>query len=572
MINRVAGLCMLRPRLQGRPFVAALGSRAPTQGRPDNVMVEDATPSGPPRRPLPLRLLLLAAGLVACLRYLFAEIGRLRGGLGFPLDDSWIHLQFARNLAHGSGLSYNPGELVTGSTAPLWTALLALLFPLPGDVILWTKLLGIVLYLAGIDATRRLARELGLSRGLAALAAGLTLATSWLVWSALSGMEIPLFVLLSLWGMILHLRERSRPGRPPLSFAVLAVAALARPEGLLLLLLAFCDRILAFEGEEELRWRRPPWRLLLAGAALAACALAGPLCFYAWAGGSVLPTTWAAKGGRELPDLLPDFRYLANVLGLFFRTQPWPALLAVAGAVALAARTGTSRDRGLLPAFWLFGLPLAYSVLTPGPTRMLGNFGRYYFPLFPVLAVLGVLGLEPAALALASRLRSRGLRRVLGSAAAVLILAPALFVLVQGERFYAQNVANVQASDVALARWLARRLPPEAVLAVNDIGAIKYLLPNRVVDLAGIATPEIGREVRQAAAAGMPRDEALLAAIARRRPDYVVIFPAWFPGLARDPRFRPVHALPIPGNVTMGGDEIVVYETPWTRRPLRRAG
>ncbi|HEV8578474.1 MAG TPA: hypothetical protein VGX68_05270 [Thermoanaerobaculia bacterium] len=514
--------------------------------------------------------LLLAAGLVACLRYLFEEIGRLRGGLGFPLDDSWIHLQFARSLAHGAGLSYNPGELVTGSTAPLWTALLALLFPLPGNVILWAKLLGILLYLAGVDATWRLARELELSRGLAILAAGLTLGTSWLVWSALSAMEVPLFVLLSLWGMILHLRERGRPGRPPLSFACLAVAALARPEGVLLLLLAVLDRVLAFDGADgTLHWRRPAAGALLKGAALAACALAGPLVFYTWAGGSVLPTTYAAKGGGEL-RLLPDFRYLANVLGIFFRPQPWATLLAGAGAASLAGRLGTGRDRGLLPALWLLGLPLAYSLLTPGPTKMLGNFGRYYFPLFPVLAVLAMVGIEPAVLSLASRVRSRGTRVLLAAAAAAVILAPTLVNLVQGERFYVQNVANVEESDVAIARWLAGRLPAEAVLAVNDIGAIKYLLPNRIIDLASIATPEIGGEVRRAVRSGMTWNDALLAALIRRRPDYVVIFPAWFPDLARDPRFRPVHVLTIPENITMGGDEIVVYETPWTRRGRAR--
>ncbi|HEY4597226.1 MAG TPA: hypothetical protein VIJ02_12565, partial [Thermoanaerobaculia bacterium] len=210
-----------------------------------------APPRTPPR--VPLRLLLLLAGLVACLRYFLAEVARLKGGLGFPLDDSWIHLQFARNLAHGAGLSYNPGEFVTGSTAPLWTALLAVLFLLPGSVLLWAQLLGAVLYLAGIDATWRLSRELGLGEGLSALAAALTLATSWLVWSALSGMEIPLFILLSLWGMILHLRERrerAAPGRLPLSAGVLAVGALARPEGILLLALAFLDRLLVFAPDE----------------------------------------------------------------------------------------------------------------------------------------------------------------------------------------------------------------------------------------------------------------------------------------------------------------------------------
>jgi hypothetical protein len=520
----------------------------------------------PPIRRLPLRSLLLVAGLVACLRYLFAEISRLKGGLGFPLDDSWIHLQFARNLAHGAGLSYNPGQLVTGSTAPLWTALLSLLFLLPGNVVIWTQLLGAALYLAGIDATWRLARELGLDRGLAALATALTLATSWLVWSALSGMEIPLFVLLSLWGMILHLRERAAPGRPPLSLAVLAVAVLARPEGVLLLLLAFLDRLLVFTDDAGApRWRRPSSRALLAGAALAAVALAGSFFFYGWTGGSVLPTTYAAKGGGEVRHLLPDLRYLANVIGLFFRPQPWATLLAAGGAVALAGRLGTPRDRGLLPALWLLGMPLAYALLTPGPNKMLGNFGRYYFPLFPVLAILAALALEPL-----TRLRlPPPLRTLLGTIGAVVLLAPTVGVLVQGETFYAQNVGNVEESDVAIARWLAARVPPDAVLAVNDIGAIKYLLPNRIVDLASIATPEIGREVNRAVAAGTPWPDAMLTALERRHPDYVVIFPNWFPALAADPRFKEVYRLEIPGNITMGGNEIVVYATPWTRGTLR---
>jgi hypothetical protein len=156
------------------------------------------TPSPAPtgRAPLPL----LGLGLLVCGLYLFAEQSLLGGRIGFPLDDSWIHLQFARNLAQGAGLSYNPGELVTGSTAPLWTALLSLVFLLPaGAVVVATKLLGVALHLAGIDAVWRLAQALGLGRKGAALAALLHLSTSWMVWSALSGMEIPLFVLLSLW-------------------------------------------------------------------------------------------------------------------------------------------------------------------------------------------------------------------------------------------------------------------------------------------------------------------------------------------------------------------------------------
>jgi hypothetical protein len=563
---------------------------------------------------------LLAGGAAVCLGYLAIELRQLHGGLGWPLDDSWIHLQFARNLAAGRGLSYNPGELVTGSTAPLWTALLALLACLPGSALAWAQLAGGVLYLAGIDATWRLARELGLGPGLAALAGGLTMGTGWLVWSALSGMEIPLFVLLATWGMILHLRERAVDGaareaavdaaaatvRPvpapslPLALAVLALAALARPEGLLLLALALVDRCLRFSrgggdgggaAEEEasgggiaetvaagaatgtrpapLRWLRPPLGRLAAGGLLAACVLAGPLLFYRVAGGSFLPTTFGAKGG-ELRRWLPDLQYVYGVMAILLRSQPYMTLLCCGGVAALVARLGTRRDRGLLPGLWLVALPLVYSTLSPEGSKMLaGNFGRYYFPLFPVVAVMGALALEGAAAALGPGIAAGKLRLPAGVAFAALMAWPTASDLLLRAGFYGRNLADVESSDVLAARLLGPRLPAGALLAVNDIGAFKYLLPNRIVDLAGIANPDLRLEVNRQTAHGVPWGRAMAAAVARRRPDYVAIFPAWLPRLAAELGLRPVLRLRIPGNVTMGSDELVVYSTPWTRYPLR---
>jgi hypothetical protein len=526
-----------------------------------------------PRPPRPwTRIGLALATLLVCLAYGAAEAYLLSFDLGFPLDDSWIHLQFARNLSAGHGLSYNPGEFVTGSTAPLWTALLSLLFYLPGSVIVWTKLLGIALHAAAMDATYRLGRALGLGNGLAALATILTLGTSWMAWSALSGMEIPLFILLALQGMILHLRERADRDRPPLSLGVLAVSVLARPEGLALLVLACADRLLVFDrGETGLRWRRPAWRPLLTGLGLAVCALAGPLLFYRWAGGSFLPTTFAAKGGA-LRHYLPDLQYLDLVFSIFFKPQPYMALLAGAGILSLLERLGTPRDRGLLPALWLLAVPVAYSLVSPeGRGQLVGNFGRYYFPFFPVLVLLGVLGLQGAAAAVGPRLQAGRWRVPAGALLLVLLAWPTATSLFQGLGRYLQNVLNVQDSDVRMARWLAPRLPADAVLAVNDIGALKFFLPNRVIDLAGIANPEIRRAMNEGAARGVSDAQVLLAEVERRQPDYLVIFPAWFPNLANDPAFRPLRVLNIKDNITMGGAQIVLYATPWTRQPLHPA-
>jgi hypothetical protein len=557
----------------------------------------DAVPTGDEtsRR---VRIGLLLAGALVGAGYLKIELLALAGRLGWPLDDSWIHLQFARNLAAGHGLSYNPGELVTGSTAPLWTALLALLSYLPGNLFLWVQLAGILLYLLGIDATWRLARELGLPPGRAALAGCLTLCTGWLAWSALSGMEVPLFVALSLWGTILHIRERAADlaelagageRRVPLAPAVLAIAALARPEGLMLLVFALLDRLLLFTREAgapagaagvsgepgTLRWRRPRFADWALGGLFAACVLVGPLLFYRIAGGSFLPTTFAAKGG-QLRHWLPSAYYVYTVLGILMRAQPFATLLCCGGVATLVARLGSRRDRGLLPGLWLIGLPLAYSTISPeDPASMLGgNFGRYYFPLFPFVVVIGVLGLDGAADMLAAwRHGLSGQRRLAGLVTALLVLAmlwPTVGDLVDRGAFYARNLHNVDGSDVRAALWLARRLPADAVLAVNDIGAFKYLLPNRIVDIAGIANPELRQEFTQRSAHGVPWDQAIADAVARRHPDYIAIFPRWLPRLESLLSLKPVLRLHIANNITMGGDDVVVYSTPWTRQPLRR--
>ncbi len=504
------------------------------------------------------RWLLLGAAAV-CLGYLALE-WRLTGSvLGFPLDDSWIHLTFARSLAAGEGLAYSGGRLVSGSTAPLWTAALSLLIALPGPVAVWLKLAGVALYLAGGDATFRLARQLGLAAGQSTLAAGLALATGWLVWSALSGLEIPLFVLLSLWGVILHLRELRRPERPPLSLVVLAMGALARPEGLLLVALAAGERLVL--GRRSVAARRG----LLLGLALAACLLVPVALFNLATGGSLLPTTFGAKaaGARSW---LPSLRGLYTALGIFFRVQPWLVLLAAGGALELMRRAGGERRGGLLPALWLFGLPLAYAAISPPGDLVAGNFGRYFFPLFPFLAVLGVVALAPLGERLAATAGAGGRRRVLVALLVAVLAAPSARSLIETAGRYAQSVDNVASSDVRMARWLAGRLPAEAVLAVNDIGALGYFLPNRLVDLAGIANPELAGYIAEAPG----RAEGIRRFLAERRPDYLVVFPSWFPELlAPGGGFEPVHAVEIPNNITMGGDVLAVYSTPWTRYPLR---
>lgn len=533
------------------------------------------------RRAAAMRWLPALVALVAAGVYVAGEPSvSVSGGLGLPLDDGWIHLQLARNLARGDGLSYNPGVWVSGSTAPLWTGLLALMSLLPGSVLLWAKVLGGAFHALAAMATARLARAFGMPAGVALLAGLLTALSGWLLWAAPSAMEVPLATALSVLGLAWHVEERCDeqavhrsgvPGQaPPRSLALLALAVLARPEAALLLVLAVCDRLVVWRpaGAGALRpaiSRSTAW---LEGTLLAALVIAPVLVFDRAVGGSWLPSTYAVKAADHI-QWLPSLRYLRVVADILFRSQPILLLATLAGGLRLLGRLGSDQDRGLAPALWFFALPLVYGCLSPpaGPFAV-GNFGRYYFPLLPVLIVLALVGLVP----LVGRLPHLMLgRRRLAWAPlfAGLLLALAVVDAAAGRGRYLRSVANVEASDVSAARWLMGRLAPEALVATQDIGAIGYLLPNPVLDLAGIISPEVSAVLHDTGGGSAYWEQRLLALLARKRPKVLVVFPSSYPQLSRTAGFSQLASFTVAGNTTMAGNRLVVFATPWSGPALK---
>lgn len=506
------------------------------------------------------RFLAPALAGLALMAYLAAELYVI-GRPGFPLDDSWIHLQFASRIAAGDGLAYNPGHWVAGSSAPLWTALLAPAFLIsPLAAILWAKALGILFLILAVIAADRLAKQFGLSKSTRILATVLVGTSHWLLWAALSGMEVTLFTALSLWGMVLHAREKQR-GEGISSVAFFAAGCLARPEGILLLILAVVDRRLAVQSgpDPALHIRKDPNGL----APLAATVLlvAPVAAFYYWIGDSPAPSTLAAK---TRPDFIPNGDYLRLVVDIFWRSQPILTLLAAGGLL----QTLRARRPGVeLAAAWILGLPLAYSLLaSPGWSMPVGNFGRYYLPLLPLIVVFGLAALEPIFDSLAGGVIFAGRRWPLRSALVIAVLAPHVIMIGSGPSRYVQTVANVEDSDVRAALWLRSRLPQDALLAVQDVGALKFFLPNSVIDLAGLVSPEVIPVLRRED--GVYWEERLARFLSERRPDYLVVFSKSYPMLSSPRGFERVATFEVENNVTMAGDELVILKTPWCDRPL----
>ena len=154
-------------------------------------------------------LLLAIFAFVSLSAYLLAAAGFHK--LGFPLDDAWIHLTYARNLAEFGEWSFLPGQNSAGSTSPLWTFLLAIGFFLPGSPYLWTYFLGgLMLFLLAwrVEATLR-----QMQPGYHPVVpwAGLVIIFEWrLAWAAASGMEILLHAFLVLLVLSMLVLNNSR--------------------------------------------------------------------------------------------------------------------------------------------------------------------------------------------------------------------------------------------------------------------------------------------------------------------------------------------------------------------------
>ena len=475
-------------------------------------------------------LLVLVAALLPLVLFVVDE-GRIAGDTGFPLDDSWIHLHFARNLAEGAGFSYNPGIPVAGSTAPLWTLLLGGVARVVGPSVVMAKVVGVALSIGTALVTRRAALAWGASP-LMALGAGVGAAWAGpLVWGALSGMEVSLAALLVAAATLAHAERRDA-----LTAILLGLAVLARPEALLLVPL--------FVAARPLTIRRVALFAVIVGMILAPA-----VAFSLATVGAPVPATAAAKveggllgwarGLRE-PALMTwvtrPRRFAWDWILWLTRTNALLAVALVPGLVAAWHRAGRALA---LPAVVLVAHPLGMALLAPyrEPSFQEGRYSMHVLPL--ALVVLAVA--------------ATALPRTMARALVAVYLVAAIVTLPRAGERYAWGVQNINAMQVHLGHWVAEHVPASASLALNDIGAIAYVSRRPVIDLMGLVTPDI-LPYRREGEGGVARY------INEHCPDLVIVFPAWFPTLtSRRDVLVPMYRVELSHNEVAGAREMVVY-------------
>jgi arabinofuranosyltransferase len=532
-----------------------------------------------------LALMLLATGY-----YLWSEFSTA-GVIGFPLDDSWIHAQFARNLALGRGFSYNPGVPVSGSTAPLWTLIMAGGYLLTGSAVTSAVVIGVFFLGLIVAMTYALVRTLS-NDGRQALFAAIMVGTlPRMLWAGLSGMEVSLAVALSLGGILTHVRSASSGGRRQYFSALLfGLATLARPECAVLFAASVIDRVLA---ATLIKWREMAareWLLPLAGQIVIFLAVISPfLIFSRTFGIGFLPNTAYAKAllwNRGLlaalatgskAELLRSFStnpfdYLMSFLREALNNNPVLFIFAGIGILKLALELPyreAGRHRSLIIPLSLLMFPLAIGIVVPFGTAGYQE-GRYIAPVAPLMLVVGTLGIYGAAeygarVFTESKFFGHPARLVLEKSLLwllILLAAATQFrdVWYRGQIF-GKEVANIEQMQVTIGKWIETNVPDDALVAVNDLGAITYYSQRNVLDTVGLISPEVLSYRRK----GESMQAATLEFLEAKRPSYIAVFPEWYPNIAsRTDLAQPVYSVRLRENIVAGADEMVVYRMNWS--------
>jgi hypothetical protein len=437
------------------------------------------------------------------------------------------------------------------------------------------KAFGVAATLGAAILTRRAALAWGARADVALVAAVALLWTGPVAWGALSGMEVALAAFLVAAALLAHAHDRLLA-----SSACAALAVLARPEAFLLIPLFVLARTVTL--------RRAAAFALVTVVTVAPAAL-----FSLWTVGTLYPATAAAKvegglvgwlSGVNEPAALTwiwrPWAFLTAWIGWLTATH-WLLPLALVPGLVLAWRRA-GRALGAV-ALALLAHPFGMALLAPyrGPAFQEGRYSIHLLPLV-VLTLAVALGGRgrggppsetPLAKTGSHELPTRGDagnpdNTGLGRGAtaprvpqcnswvrtvAVVWLGIAVVSLVPAATRYGWAVQNINAMQVHLGRWVDTNLPRTARIAANDIGAIAYFSRREVIDLMGLVTPEIIPFRRR----GEP---GVMRYLKEACPQYVIIFPAWFPQIASSTEtLEPVYRVRLERNEVAGAAEMVVY-------------
>lgn len=437
------------------------------------------------------------------------------------LDDAMITFRVAENLAFGRGFVYNPGERVQVTTTPLYAIVLAagawLFGSAPRAALGLNLALSMLIPALAFDVGRRLAGRI------TGLGAALLLTVMPLLVIAFS-MESYLYVALILASMDAYLARRFR-----LAGGLVGLTSLVRGDAVLM-----GASMLSYDF---LATRRLRWSLIIPAISLPAAWYLFSTFYY----GSPFPATLAAKTAQGQFNWLGE--HFLSGFGEYW--EDWvelysPLFYLFPALITIGLIWGVWSDRRWLV---LLGRDALYIATFVGLGVTFAEW--YYAPLTPGIALLAARGVQFVANGITQPLffKTNAPRQIAAAGAAAAIIGVLLITLypVTADIIRASPDWKARAYPQA-GRWIARHTNASANLATIDIGHLGYWSGRQIIDIVGLAQPDVSAHIAQG---------DFGYAIRHYQPDMVLIGASWLPEVQSQHWFQagysPRHALKLAG-------------------------
>jgi hypothetical protein len=439
-----------------------------------------------------LYAILFAADLVL-------SLVRTGGHFAYPLDDTYITMALAKNLAAHGVWGVTRYGFTSASSTPLYALLLAATFSVTGAVV-WAPLA--VAFLGGAAAVWAVAATVPADRRTLAAIATVLLCPLNVI--AQTGMEHTMHVALTVVfaaRAATVIAERRR-----MDWIVLLVApflVMTRYEGLFLVFIAVA-----------LLFLRRMYRFAIAVAICAAVPVIGTGLVSLSNGWYFLPNSLLLKGTPVSSNpLVLFFTVVFHIQHIFARD---PHMIGVAAALALtvwATRNRASTSHGKVIA-----QIAGFTLLAHACTAEFGWVFRYgcYLIALAVVAVVCAFPCFNAKVQLVVVIAGLGL------------LAHSVYAIAKMPPY----TNAIYSQQVQMARFI-KRYYDHGSIALNDIGAVNYFADVRCLDLTGLANKNVLASRR-----GNRYTTATIDALATaENVQIAILYEPWFSLSPADPRF-----------------------------------
>jgi hypothetical protein len=440
--------------------------------------------------------LLPLSAIVAALFYVLPMSGAA-GERGFPYDDAYTVMSYARTLVeNGSYAAHPEASATSGVTAPLQVLLLAVLSILPGDMVTANLFLGIAAFAMVVILTFLLGLQLFRNQQwFAVMAAAMLVLSPRMAAAAVSGLPTLLFTALILASAYYYMTRRSI-----LFFLFAGLALWTHPAALVFVLAAILhllyNHLMVHKGlETPVEEETPAGEgRPVSGRQTAIGATVFLLLFLAY-----VVFNYSLSGAFFVNTVSAKLAYYAGAAGAFtaevwrfFTRYGWAPLILFALFGLSMVVLDAVRRRPLpilMSALFVVGTVAAYA--TTHPILLDSHTLLPTLPFFSLLAIWGLLQVHVHL----TRALPLPLFRMLAMTFVIFVLAAATLFSVMDWQVYREGhyraFRHVLDRDIAAARWIAANTPGDATVATHLPGAIVYHGRRNVLDITGELSPSM---------------------------------------------------------------------------------